>query len=58
MERQFNLFFVRPENYFGLSIEVPEDWDEWEENDRLYFLEQYVLDNGLRELEVEEYDES
>ena len=58
MERKFNLYYTRPENAFGVIIEVPEDWDDWDEDDRLELLDNFTNETRLRWLEVEEYDES
>jgi len=58
MERKFNLFYARPENVFGVVIDVPEDWDEMNEDDRLEVLDNFTNETRLRWLEVEEYDES
>lgn len=58
MERKFDLYYVRPENAFGITIDVPDDWDEMDEDDRLEVLENYTNETRLRWLEVEEYDES
>lgn len=58
MERKFDLFYIRPENAFGVIIDVPDDWDEMDEDDRLEVLENFTNETRLRWLEVEEYDES
>jgi len=58
VERKFNLFYTRPEHALNVVIEVPEDWDEWNEDDRLEFLDNFTNETRLRWLEVEEYDES
>ncbi len=55
MRKKFNIFFARPESIYGWRFNVPDDWDEWEEDDKIYWLSEAV--EGMRWLEVEEYDE-
>lgn len=57
MERKFSIFFARPENITSITLEVPEDWDEMCEDERLEFLDDYINTKRVRWLEVEEYDE-
>lgn len=55
MERRFNIWFYRPDSFNG-TIDVPDEWDDMEEDDQREWLDLFFQANqGIRAVEVDEF---
>lgn len=56
MERPVHVHFLRPDSFYG-KIDLPENWGSMDEDERVDWLSTYFQANqGIRAVEVEEYD--
>lgn len=47
--------FNRPECFHG-SIEVPDDFQDWEWDAQMEWVEVYMMESGRAELSIDEFD--